>query len=78
MSNPEKLRQVPPRWPLPLWDKGARVVVFAYDPQWLAQVASDRKRHIGVAAIFSGTFADLENSPNIHIHSSRICRNGMK
>ena len=64
---------------LPLWDKGARVVVFAYDPQLAKQVASEiAKKAYWSSSYFSGTFADLENSPNIHIHSSRICRNGMK
>ena len=64
---------------LPLWDKGARVVVFADDPQVARTVASEiALRAYWSSSYFSGTFSDLQNNPQVHIHSSRGCRNGMK
>jgi rhodanese-related sulfurtransferase len=62
---------------LPLWDKGARVVVFADDPQLAKKVASEiaKKAHWS-SSYFSGTFADLENS-RLRIHRSRRCPNGV-
>lgn len=58
---------------LPLWDKGARVVVFADDPQLAKQVASEiAKKAYWSSSYFSGTFADLENS-RLRIHSWRRC-----
>jgi len=62
---------------LPLWDKGARVVVFADDPQLAKKVASEiAKKAYWSSSYFSGTFADLESS-RLRIHSWRRCRNGM-
>jgi rhodanese-related sulfurtransferase len=62
---------------LPLWDKGARVVVFADDPQLAKKVASEiAKKAYWSSSYFSGTFADLENS-HLRIHSERRCRNGI-
>jgi rhodanese-related sulfurtransferase len=64
---------------LPLWDKGARVVVFADDPQLAMQVASEiAKKAYWSSSYFSGTFAGLENNPKVHIHGSRRCRNGIR
>src|SRR5947208_15094756 len=58
---------------LPLWDKGARVVVFADDPQLAKQVASEiAKKAYWSSSYFSGTFADLESS-RLRIHSWRRC-----
>ena len=58
---------------LPLWDKGARVVVFAGDPQLAKQVASEiAKKAYWSSSYFSGTFADLESS-GLRIHSWRRC-----
>ena len=58
---------------LPLWDKGARVVVFADDPQLAKQVASEiAKKAYWSSSYFSGTFADLESS-GLRIHSWRRC-----
>ena len=60
---------------LPLLDKGARVVVFADDPQLAKQVASEiAKKAYWSSSYFSGTFADLQNNPQVHIHGSRRCR----
>jgi hypothetical protein len=62
---------------LPLWDKGARVVVFADDPQLAKQVASEiAKKAYWSSSYFSGTFAGLENNSKLHIHGSRRCPNG--
>ncbi|HXN52831.1 MAG TPA: rhodanese-like domain-containing protein [Candidatus Acidoferrum sp.] len=62
---------------LPLLDKGARVVVFADDPQLARKVASEiAKKAYWSSSYFSGTFADLEHS-HLRIHSWRRCRNGM-
>jgi rhodanese-related sulfurtransferase len=62
---------------LPLWDKGARVVVFADDPQLAKKVASEiAKKAYWSSSYFSGTFADLENS-RLRIHSARRCPNGV-
>src|SRR6267154_5327290 len=62
---------------LPLWDKGARVVVFADDPQLAKKVASEiAKKAYWSSSYFSGTFADLDNS-HLRIHSSRRCPNGL-
>ena len=62
---------------LPLWDKGARVVVFADDPQLAKKVAAEiAKKAYWSSSYFSGTFADLENS-HLRIHSSRRCPNGL-
>src|SRR6267378_1651939 len=62
---------------LPLWDKGARVVVFADDPKLAKTVASEiAKKAYWSSSYFSGTFADLENS-HLRIHSWRPCHNGM-
>jgi hypothetical protein len=48
---------------LPLWDKGARVVVFADDPQLAKKVASEiAKKAYWSSSYFSGTFTDLEHS----------------
>ena len=59
---------------LPLLDKGARVVVFADDPQLAKRVAVDiAKKAYWSSSYFSGTFEDLRNSHQIHIHSSRRC-----
>jgi len=56
-------------------DKGARVVVFADDPQLAKQVASEiAKKAYWSSSYFSGTFADLQNNPQVHIHGSRRCR----
>jgi len=62
---------------LPLWDKGARVVVFADDPQLAKKVASEiAKKAYWSSSYFSGTFADLEHS-HLRIHSWRRCRSGV-
>ncbi len=62
---------------LPLWDKGARLVVFADDPQLAKKVAAEiAKKAYWSSSYFSGTFADLENS-QLRIHSSRRCPNGL-
>src|SRR5437868_5908871 len=62
---------------LPLWDKGARVVVFADDPQLAKKVASEiAKKAYWSSSYFSGTFADLDNS-HLRIHSSRRCSSGL-
>src|ERR1700686_348392 len=62
---------------LPLWDKGARVVVFADDPQLAKKVASEiAKKAYWSSSYFSGTFADLDDS-KLRIHSWRRCHNGM-
>jgi rhodanese-related sulfurtransferase len=62
---------------LPLWDKGARVVVFADDPQLAKKVASEiAKKAYWSSSYFSGTFTDLEHS-RFRIHSWRRCHNGM-
>jgi rhodanese-related sulfurtransferase len=64
---------------LPLLDKGARVVVFAGDPVLAKQVASEiAKKAYWSSSYFSGTFSDLQNNPQVHIHGSRRCRNGMQ
>jgi rhodanese-related sulfurtransferase len=58
---------------LPLLDKGARVVVFADDPQLAKTVASEiAKKAYWSSSYFSGTFEDLENS-RLRIHSWRRC-----
>ena len=52
---------------LPLWDKGARVVVFADDPQLAKKVASEiAKKAYWSSSYFGGTFADLDNSHPPH------------
>src|SRR6266513_1949917 len=62
---------------LPLWDKGARVVVFADDPQLAKKVASEiAKKAYWSSSYFSGTFADLDNS-HLRMHSSRRCPSGL-
>src|SRR6266705_3013693 len=62
---------------LPLWDKGARVVVFADDPQLAKKVASEiAKKAYWSSSYFSGSFADLDNS-HLRIHSSRRCPNSL-
>ena len=62
---------------LPLWDKGARLVVFADDPQLAKKVAAEiAKKAYWSSSYFSGTFADLENS-QLRIHNSRRCPNGL-
>src|SRR5437588_9801482 len=64
---------------LPLWDKGARVVVFADDPHLAKSVASEiAKKAYWSSSYFSGTFSDLLNTPQVHVHSARRCRNGMR
>jgi rhodanese-related sulfurtransferase len=64
---------------LPLWDKGARVVVFADDPALAKQVSTEiAKKAYWSSSYFGGTFADLQNNPDIHIHGSRRCRDGMQ
>ena len=64
---------------LPLLDKGARVVVFADDPALAKQVASEiAKKAYWSSSYFGGTFADLQNNPDVHIHGSRRCRDGMQ
>jgi rhodanese-related sulfurtransferase len=48
---------------LPLWDKGARLVVFADDPQLAKKVAAEiAKKAYWSSSYFSGTFTDLEHS----------------
>ena len=60
---------------LPLLDKGARVVVFADDPKLAKTVAIDiANKAYWSSSYFSGTFEDLKNSRQIHIHSERRCR----
>jgi len=62
---------------LPLWDKGARVVVFADDPQLARKVAAEiAKKAYWSSSYFSGTFADLEHS-RLRIHSWRRCHSNM-
>jgi len=62
---------------LPLWDKGARLVVFADDPQLAKKVAAEiAKKAYWSSSYFSGTFAGLENN-QLRIHSSRRCPNGL-
>src|SRR5437588_1725611 len=62
---------------LPLWDKGARVVVFADNPQLAAKVAGEiAKKAYWSSSYFSGTLSDLENSQRVHIHSERRCHTG--
>lgn len=62
---------------LPLLDKGARVVVFADDPQLAKKVASEiAKKAYWSSSYFSGTFADLELS-HLRIHSWRRCQHDM-
>ena len=62
---------------LPLLDKGARIVIFADDPKLAKQVASEiAKKAYWSSSYFSGSFDDLKNNPEIHIHSSRPCRHG--
>src|SRR5438132_3423355 len=64
---------------LPLWDKGARVVVFADNPHLAKSVASEiAKKAYWSSSYFSGTFSDLLNTPQVHVHSARRCRNGMR
>jgi rhodanese-related sulfurtransferase len=64
---------------LPLWDKGARVVVFADDPQVAQNVASEiAKKAYWSSSYFSGTFSDLQNSRQVQIHSERRCQSGVK
>jgi len=59
---------------LPLWDKGARVVVFADDPELARKVASEiAKKAYWSSSYFGGTFADLESS-RLRIHSWWRCR----
>lgn len=59
---------------LPLLDKGARVVVFADDPQLAKTVAAEiAKKAYWSSSYFSGTFEDLENSHKLQIHSERRC-----
>jgi rhodanese-related sulfurtransferase len=60
---------------LPLLDKGARVVVFADDPQIAKAVAAQiAKKAYWSSSYFSGTFEDLKNSRRMRIHSERRCR----
>src|SRR2546430_433434 len=62
---------------LPLWDKGARVVVFADDPQLATKVASEvAKKAIGTAAI-SVAPSRTWTTVTLRIHSSRRCPNGL-
>ena len=62
---------------LPLWDKGARVVVFADDPQLAKKVASEiAKKAIGTAAI-SVAPSRTWTTVTLRIHSSRRCPNGL-
>ena len=64
---------------LPLLDKGARVVVFADDPQLAKQVAAEiAKKAYWSSSYFGGSFSELQHDPQIHIHGSRRCRNGMQ
>jgi rhodanese-related sulfurtransferase len=64
---------------LPLWDKGARVVVFADDPQLAKTVASEiALKAYWSSSYFGGTFKDLENSRLLHIHGKRQCGNAGK
>lgn len=64
---------------LPLLDKGTRVVVFADDPGLAKQVASEiAKKAYWSSSYFGGTFAELQNNPDVHIHGSRRCRDGMQ
>ena len=59
---------------LPLLDKGARVVVFADDPQLAKTVATEiAKKAYWSSSYFSGTFEDLKNSHKLQIHSERRC-----
>ena len=59
---------------LPLLDKGARVVVFADDPQLARTVAAQiAKKAYWSSSYFSGTFDDLKNSRQMRIHSERRC-----
>jgi rhodanese-related sulfurtransferase len=64
---------------LPLWDKGARIVVFADDPQLAKAVASEiALKAYWSSSYFGGTFKDLENSRLLHIHGKRQCANAGK
>jgi len=64
---------------LPLLDKGARIVVFADDPNVANQVASEiAKKAYWSSSYFGGTFSDLLDASQIHIHSQRRCRDGLK
>ena len=59
---------------LPLLDKGARVVVFADNPQMAKTVAAQiAKKAYWSSSYFSGTFEDLKASRQLHIHSERRC-----
>jgi rhodanese-related sulfurtransferase len=61
---------------LPLWDKGARVVVFAEDPQLAKTVASEiALKAYWSSSYFGGTFKDLENSRLLHKRGKRQCAN---
>jgi len=61
---------------LPLWDKGARVVVFADDPQLAKTVASEiALKAYWSSSYFGGTFKDLENSRLLHLRGKRQCAN---
>jgi rhodanese-related sulfurtransferase len=62
---------------LPLWDKGARVVVFADDPQLARTVASEiALKAYWSSSYFSGTFKDLKDSRLLQIHARRACATG--
>jgi rhodanese-related sulfurtransferase len=62
---------------LPLWDKGARVVVFADDPQLAKTVASEiALKAYWSSSYFGGTFRDLKNSRLLQIHGKRACAMG--
>ena len=64
---------------LPLLDKGARIVVFADDPNVANQVASEiAKKAYWSSSYFGGTFSDLLDASQVHIHSQRRCRDGLK
>ena len=59
---------------LPLWDKGARVIVFADDAQLAKTVASEiALKAYWSSSYFSGTFKDLKNSRLLQIHGKRAC-----
>jgi rhodanese-related sulfurtransferase len=61
---------------LPLWDKGARVVVFAEDPQLAKTVASEiALKAYWSSSYFGGTFKDLEHSRLLHMRGKRQCAN---
>jgi len=62
---------------LPLWDKGARVVVFADDPHLARKLPpKSPRRPIGAAAISAGPSRILESS-RLRIHSWRRCHDDM-